>query len=99
MREANAALDTAGAATEPERAAAVAALRRMDEVLGFIDLARTHARDIDADFAAWVEERVAARQEARGRRDFAAADAIRAELTAAGVVLEDTAAGPRWKKA
>ena len=99
VREANAALDTAGAATEPERAAAVAALRRMDEVLGFIDLARTHARDIDADFAAWVEERVAARQEARGRRDFAAADAIRAELTAVGVVLEDTAAGPRWKKA
>jgi cysteinyl-tRNA synthetase len=37
-----------------------------------------------------------ARQEARRRRDFAAADAARARLLALGVVLEDTPRGTRW---
>ncbi|MGQ0623613.1 MAG: cysteine--tRNA ligase [Sporichthyaceae bacterium] len=36
------------------------------------------------------------RQAARARKDFAAADAIRDGLSAAGIVVEDTAQGPRW---
>ena len=36
------------------------------------------------------------RQAARARKDFAAADAIRAQLGAAGVQIEDTPTGPRW---
>jgi cysteinyl-tRNA synthetase len=99
VNKANAALDAAGGATADDKNSAAAALRRMDEVLGFIELARASARDVDADLAAWVEEKLLERQAARGRRDFAAADAIRAELTAAGVVIEDTAGGTRWKKA
>ena len=39
---------------------------------------------------------LAARQAARARGDFAAADAIRDELAAAGIVVADTPAGPRW---
>ncbi|MDQ1531759.1 MAG: cysteinyl-tRNA synthetase [Microbacteriaceae bacterium] len=37
------------------------------------------------------------RQAARGRKDFAAADAIRDQLTALGVTVEDTPQGPRWE--
>ena len=37
------------------------------------------------------------RQEARVRRDFSSADAIRDRLAALGVVLEDTPEGVRWK--
>lgn len=36
------------------------------------------------------------RQEARARRDFAAADAIRDGLEAIGITVEDTATGVRW---
>ncbi|MBV9172401.1 MAG: cysteine--tRNA ligase [Chloroflexi bacterium] len=36
------------------------------------------------------------REAARARRDFATSDAIREQLAAAGVVVEDTPSGPRW---
>jgi len=39
------------------------------------------------------------REAARTRRDFTSADAIRDQLAAAGVVVEDTADGPRWSLA
>jgi cysteinyl-tRNA synthetase len=37
------------------------------------------------------------REAARGRKDFATADAIRARLAAAGIRIEDTPSGPRWE--
>jgi cysteinyl-tRNA synthetase len=40
---------------------------------------------------------LAARQAARERKDFAESDRIRDALAAAGVVVEDTADGPRWR--
>lgn len=51
--------------------------------------------DDDARIQALVDERVAA----KAARDFARADAIRQQLTAEGIVLEDTPAGVRWKRA
>jgi cysteinyl-tRNA synthetase len=43
-----------------------------------------------------VETLTAQRNDARARRDFAAADAIRDQLRAAGVDVEDTPTGSRW---
>ncbi|PRY43223.1 cysteinyl-tRNA synthetase [Geodermatophilus tzadiensis] len=37
------------------------------------------------------------RQAARARKDYAAADALRDQLTALGVQVEDTPQGPRWE--
>ena len=48
----------------------------------------------DADIDALVQ----ARLDARNARDFARADAIRAQLTEAGVVLEDGAGGTTWRR-
>jgi cysteinyl-tRNA synthetase len=45
-----------------------------------------------------IEQRIADRNAARARRDFAGADKIRNELLNAGVILEDTKAGTRWKR-
>jgi cysteinyl-tRNA synthetase len=39
------------------------------------------------------------RQAARARKDYAAADAIREQLAAAGELVEDTPQGPRWELA
>jgi cysteinyl-tRNA synthetase len=43
-----------------------------------------------------VSDLLAQRQEARTRRDFAAADEVRGRLTAAGIVVEDSPDGPTW---
>lgn len=48
----------------------------------------------------WIEEAITARAEAKKARDFARADAIRAELLEKGVVLEDSATGgTSWRMA
>jgi cysteinyl-tRNA synthetase len=54
-------------------------------------------RAVEPAFAAWVEERIAARNQARKSKDFKAADAIRADLKAKGVEIEDTPAGTKWR--
>ena len=80
----------------------VAALRRAREVFrmvnGVLDLVPGPAA-VDTELAEWVEQQIAARKDARSRRDFAAADAIRAALDARGIVIEDGPQGTRWKKA
>ncbi|HEX5727185.1 MAG TPA: DALR domain-containing protein, partial [Longimicrobiaceae bacterium] len=81
--------------SEAEAHAALDAFERIDGVFGFLGLADREAV-VDAELSAWVEERLAARQAARQARDFAAADAIRRELTERGVTVEDTPQGPRW---
>ncbi|MFM9012385.1 MAG: DALR domain-containing protein, partial [Gemmatimonadota bacterium] len=63
---------------------------------GVLDLIPEPAQ-ADAELAAWVEERLAARREARARRDFGTADAIRDELSAKGIVIEDAGGTTRWK--
>ncbi len=45
---------------------------------------------------ALVQGLLADRVEARAAKDFKRADAIRDQLAAAGIELEDTPSGPRW---
>jgi cysteinyl-tRNA synthetase len=44
-----------------------------------------------------IEDLVEQRDQARHRREWGRADAIRAELAAMGARIEDTPAGTRWK--
>lgn len=63
------------------------------DVLGLLPKEEA-ANDEDAAIDALIEERTAARK----AKDWAKADAIRDQLTAMGIVLEDTPAGIRWKR-
>ena len=92
----NNALDAQPVVRPQELDAALRALRAIDQVLGLLEVAHA-SRAVDDDLAQWVEERIQARADARAARDFAAADAIRDELTERGIVLEDGASGTRWK--
>jgi len=94
ITRANAELDRRGT----ERAALERARAAFARINGVLDIVPDRAVD-DPELSRWVEERLAARRAARQRRDFAAADAIRAELAGRGVAIEDTPTGTKWKKA
>jgi cysteinyl-tRNA synthetase len=99
VREGNGALSAGDEAGTAKRFAEV---REMLGVLGLDPLAEPWASRGEGDtlrpiVEALVQVALEQRQAARQRRDFAAADAIRDELQAAGVVVEDTPRGPRWE--
>jgi cysteinyl-tRNA synthetase len=98
VRESNAEIDRDTPVSRAAADAALAAVARMDEVLGILEIARAERSNIGAELAAWVEGIIAQRQDARARRDFAASDRLRDQLAERGIVVEDTAQGQRWKK-
>jgi cysteinyl-tRNA synthetase len=95
VRDGNIALGADDVTTVADRLGAVLA---MTSVLGINPLAwqRTESTDLLATVDSLVRLALQARADARSRRDYAAADGIRDQLAAAGVVVEDTSAGPRW---
>jgi cysteinyl-tRNA synthetase len=93
VRRANAELDRGG----DDASALDGARRAFATIDGVLDLV-PEAAAVDAALEDWVEERLAARRAARGRRDFAAADAIRAEIEGRGVEIKDTPQGTTWRR-
>jgi cysteinyl-tRNA synthetase len=76
-------------------------LRKLGLILGILegDPSQFLQGDINQDFSSQVESLIAKRVQARADKDWAAADAVRDELTALGVVLEESKAGTSWRKA
>ncbi|PRX39300.1 cysteinyl-tRNA synthetase [Planifilum fimeticola] len=62
------------------------------EILGLV------ATEAEEETDEQVEALIQKRQEARRRRDFAQADAIRDQLAAMGIIVEDTPQGVRWRR-
>jgi cysteinyl-tRNA synthetase len=96
VRALNSAID-AGQLAQGDVPIVRAAFDEFDQVLGILSLRRVE----DAEPPVPVEEierLIEDRHAARRRRDFAAADRIRQELAARGILLEDSPAGTRWKR-
>jgi cysteinyl-tRNA synthetase len=95
VREGNAAL--ADGAADAVRNA-LGRVRGMTSVLGLWpgDWADGADSDLTGVVDALVQVALDQRADARARRDYAAADAVRDRLAAAGITVEDTASGPRW---
>ena len=90
VREANAALDEGRVGERGQR-----------ELLALLSDVDAHLDVLVADepgLAEEVERLIAERQAARKAKDFARADAIRAELRARGIALEDSKDGVRWRR-
>jgi cysteinyl-tRNA synthetase len=92
IRRGNAELDRKGG----DRGAVERAREAFDRIDRVLDIVPERER-ADAELERWIEERLAARRDARSRRDFAEADRIRAELTERGVAIEDAGGETRWK--
>ena len=80
-------------------AGTLAVVRRMLGVLCLDPLADwpSSTGELTPVVDALVQLAVEARADARERKDYAQADALRDRLAAAGIVLEDTAGGVRWR--
>jgi cysteinyl-tRNA synthetase len=74
-----------------------AAFEEFDRVLGVLSLRRAEDERPPVPVEE-IERLIEDRHAARRRRDFAAADAVRDDLAARGVLLEDSPGGTRWKR-
>jgi cysteinyl-tRNA synthetase len=93
VREGNAALERGESAES-----ALADVLAMTSLLGInpLDWSDSASEGLVSTVDSLVRVALEQRANARSRKDFAAADAIRDQLTEAGVIVEDTPAGPRW---
>ena len=73
--------------------AALDLFNELTEVLGLVY--QREEELLDTEIEALIEKRT----EARKNKDFALADKIRDELKEKGIILEDSAAGVKWRRA
>ena len=92
LRRANAALDTSADEARTLTATVI-------DLAGALGIAVEAAGLASGAADAAIEDLVVRRQAAREARDWTTADALRDELSALGVIVEDTPAGPIWHRA
>ena len=85
--------------SDPELAASeLAALMKMNHVLGVLERNESISSEEDDDLLVRVEALIAARADAKARKDWSAADGIRDELIALGISIKDGPEGTTWSR-
>ena len=85
--------------SNPELAASeLAALMKMDHVLGVLERNESISAGDDDDLSDRVEALITARTDAKERKDWSAADGIRDELIALGISIKDGPEGTTWSR-
>jgi cysteinyl-tRNA synthetase len=88
-------------ATDSGKGPAKAALLAGGAVLGVLSqdpVTWLSAPGSDGLTAEVIDQMLVDRAEAKANRDFSRADAIRDELNAAGIIIEDGASGATWRR-
>jgi cysteinyl-tRNA synthetase len=96
VRALNSSID-AGALRQADASLIRGAFDQFDRVLGILSLRRAEDARPPVPIEE-IEQQIVARRAARSARNFAEADRIRKDLDARGILLEDAAAGTRWKR-
>jgi cysteinyl-tRNA synthetase len=90
-KKCNALLD-AGSLGKAGAAKVIDLLQQFNSVFGVLDFSEDHLPEN-------LMELLSNREEARKKKDYAESDRLRLELLNAGIVVEDTSTGTRWKRA
>jgi cysteinyl-tRNA synthetase len=91
VRELNRRVDAA-TLSSADASAAAAFLRDLDRVLGVME---EEVEQLNPELSQMLAEREAA----RSRREWATSDRLRDALAERGILIEDTKAGQRWRRA
>ena len=94
VREINAHLSPASSREALEKALAF-----YEEIAGLLGFLKPDEAPADDTFEQQIEALVAERTVAKKEKNYARADEIRATLSDMGIIIEDTPAGPKWRRA
>jgi cysteinyl-tRNA synthetase len=101
VREANTTID-AGAFRKGNVHAVLECIHQWNQIFDVLPKTGPGSAGDDGASGGWsdaqIDTKIQAREQARKQRNFALADQIRKELTEAGILLEDTKDGVRWRR-